>query len=175
VYDKGDRTEAERLYREALAIYPPQHTWRAATVFNLGRVLEDRHDYAGALQNYREALDRQRAQFGDDHEVVGIDLRQLGVVLHRQGRLTEAEEHLQQALEIFRKRLPENHRRLAEALVPLGEVLLDQGRAAAAEPLLREGLAIQEKTFGKEDPRSREAARILDRAIAAQRLPPAST
>jgi eukaryotic-like serine/threonine-protein kinase len=171
VYDKGDRTEAERLYREALAIYPPQHAWRAATVFNLGRVLEDRQDYAGALQNYREALDRQRAQYGDDHEVVGVDLRQLGVVLHRQGRLTEAEAHLQQALEIFRKRLPENHRRLAEALVPLGEVRLDQGRPAAAEPVLREGLAIQEKAFGKEDPRSREAARILDRAITAQRLP----
>jgi eukaryotic-like serine/threonine-protein kinase len=171
VYDKGDRAEAERLYREALAIYPPQHAWRAATVFNLGRVLEDRRDYAGALQNYREALDRQRAQFGNDHEVVGIDLRQLGVVLHRQGRLAEAEEHLQQALDIFRKRLPENHRRLAEALVPLGEVLLDAGRPAAAEPLLREGVAIQEKAFGKEDPRSREAARILDRAIAAQRLP----
>ena len=171
VYDKGDRTEAERLYREALTIYPPQHAWRAATVFNLGRLLEDRGDYAGALQNYGEALDRQRAQYGDDHEVVGINLRQLGVVLHLQRRLTEAEEHLRQALEIFRKRLPENHRRLAEALVPLGAVLLDQGRPADAEPLLREGLAIQEKTFGNEDPHSREAARILARAIAAQRVP----
>jgi hypothetical protein len=55
---------------------------------------------------------------------------------------------------------------LAEALVPLGEVLIDQGRAREAEPLLREALAIQEKAFGKNDPRSGEAARILGRAVA---------
>ena len=168
VYDKGDRVQAERLYRDALSIYPPDHPWRAATVFNLGRVLEDRKDYKAAEQHYRDALERQRAQYGADHERVGIDLRQLGVVQYRQGHAEAAEQSLRDALEIFRKRLPEGHQRLAEALVPLGETLIAQGRAPEAEPLLREGLAIQEKAFGKEDPRSQETARILGRARAAQ-------
>ena len=168
VYDKGDRVQAERLYRDALSIYPPDHPWRAATVFNLGRVLEDRKDYKAAEQHYRDALERQRAQYGADHERVGIDLRQLGVVQYRQGHAEAAEQSLRDALEIFRKRLPEGHQRLAEALVPLGETLIAQGRAPEAEPLLREGLAIQEKAFGKEDPRSQETARILGRARAAR-------
>jgi serine/threonine-protein kinase len=166
---QGRLDEAAGYLAEALDVYPPDHPWRAASVFNLGRVLENRGDYAAAERSYREALASQRRQYGEDHERVGIDLMQIGIVRRLQGDLAGAETHLRQALEIFRNRLPDGHSRLAEALVPLGEVMLGTGRRAEAEPLAREALGILQAAFGAEDERTREAAALLARVQASSR------
>jgi serine/threonine-protein kinase len=158
---QGRLDEAEAVLRQSLTVYPPDHPWRAASIFNLGRVLEDRGDYGAAEAAYREALARQREQYGADHERVGIDLQQIGIVRHRQGDLAGAEEDLSAALEIFRQKLPEGHTRIAEALVPLAEVLIAAGRPGEAEPLLREALAIRQAGFGAEDERTQKTARLL--------------
>ena len=129
-------------------------------------MLEDRGDHPGAEGLYREALARQRADYGDDHEVVGIDLTRIGVVRLLQGA-AGAEPPLREALEIIRKRLPGNHVRLAEALVPLAGALLAGGRPGEAEPLLREALAIRRAGLGDRAEATREVARALGRALAA--------
>ena len=166
-YERGELDAAERFYREALAAYPAEHPWRSASLYNLGRVLEDRGDHPGAERLYRETLARQRTDYGEDHEVVGIDLTRIGVVRLLQGDAAGAEPPLREALEIFRRRLPGNHLRLAEALVPLGEALLASGRPGEAEPLLREALAIRRAGQGDRAEATREAARALGRTLAA--------
>jgi serine/threonine-protein kinase len=161
LYDAGALDRAEALYDEALNAYPANHPWRSATVFNLGRVYETRGDYRSAERMYRQALAEQRVQYGEDHERVGVDLNQLGIVLYLQKRPAEAESHLRQAIAVFRKSLPPDHYRIAEALVPLGVLLMGGERSPEAEQVLREALEIRRAAFGEEDARTREVARLL--------------
>ncbi|HST45954.1 MAG TPA: serine/threonine-protein kinase, partial [Luteimonas sp.] len=167
----GDADGARAAYLQALAAYAPEHHWRAATVFNLGRLAEDRGDYADAERHYREALDRQRRDYGPDHDRVGTDLNRLGIVLHRQGRLAEAETHMRQALAIFRTRLPDGHPRLAVPLVPLGTLLLERGQRAEAERLLEEAWRVRRAGYGPDDARTADAAAVLAQARGVRRGP----
>jgi serine/threonine-protein kinase len=162
--ESGDTAGAEAAYRQALAAYAPEHHWRAATIFNLGRIAEKRGDYATAERHYREALHRQRRDYGPEHDRVGTDLYRLGIVLHRQGRVAEAETHMRQALSIFRSRLPDGHPRMAAPLVPLGTLLLERGEHAEAVRLLEEAWRVRRDGYGADDPRTQDAAALLARA-----------
>jgi eukaryotic-like serine/threonine-protein kinase len=162
--ESGDVDGARAAYAHALAAYAPDHHWRAATVFNLGRLAEDSGDFALAERHYREALERQRKDYGPDHDRVGTDLNRLGIVLHRQGRLAEAEAHMRQALAIFRTRLPDGHPRMAVPLVPLGTLLLERGERDEAARLLEEAWRVRLAGYGADDRRTQEAAALLARA-----------
>lgn len=160
----GKLDAAEGYYREALAHYAADHPWRSSAVFNLGSVLEKRGDLAGAERQYREALAAQREQYGAEHEVVGIDLRQLGVVLSKQGRKDEAQASLRQALQIFEKRLDADDPRIADALLALRGSLPDAPDSKAeALQLLRRAHAIRVKAYGSDDARTGELAAQLAR------------
>lgn len=162
--ESGDDAGAEAAYARALAAYPTDHHWRAATIFNLGRIAEKRGDFATAERHYRDALERQRRDYGPGHDRVGTDLNRLGVVLFRQGRLDEAETHMREALGIFRSRLADGHPRLASSLVPLGELLLARGERDEAARLLEEAWRVRRAGYGDDDPRTREAAGLLAQA-----------
>ena len=112
VYDKGDRASRTAVPRRPGDLSAPSVA--GATVFNLGRVLEDR-DYKAPSRVAATRSKRQRAVWRGSR-AVGVDPAQLGVVQYRQGRVEEAEKSLRDAPVIFRKRLPEGHQRLAEAL-----------------------------------------------------------
>lgn len=164
--ESGDAKAAERFYLRALDAYPPDHKGRGATVFNIGRLAENRRDYAIAERRYREALALQRRDYGETHDRVGADLNRLGIVLHRQGRLDDAETSMRQALAIYRQRLPAGHQRLAMVLLPLGELLIDRKRHREAEPLLREAWQVRRDALGDDDPKTADAAKVLARARA---------
>lgn len=162
--ESGDPRGAEAAYVQALAAYPPEHHWRASTVFNMGRLAENRGDFVTAERHYREALQRHRAHYGPTHDRVATALNRIGIVLHRQGQLDAAETHMRQALSIFRTRLPDGHPRLAAALVPLGTLLLERGSRDEAVPLLQEGWRVRLAGYGADDTRTQEAATVLARA-----------
>lgn len=159
--ETGDVEEAEEAYRQALDAYGADHPWRASTVYNLGRIAEQRGEYAVAEAHYRETLAAQRAYYGEDHDRISVGLNRLGIVLHRQGRMDEAEAHLRLALEILHKRLPERHPRFAAVLLPLGLVLRDRDRHGEAEPLLREAWQLRHDAYGADDVRTAEALLAL--------------
>ena len=58
-YKKHDLDRAEQLTRQAL-IEVSDYEARGAALYNLGRVLEDRNDKAGAIAAYRESLGVRR-------------------------------------------------------------------------------------------------------------------
>lgn len=162
--ESGDAKKAEAFYRRALEAYPADDKGRGATVFNLGRLAENQHNYIDAEREYRVALALQRKDYGETHDRVGADLNRLGIVLHRQGRLDEAEASMRQALAIYRERLPAGHQRLGVVLLPLGELLIDRNRITEAEQLLREAWQVRRQAFGDEDPKTIAAAKALSRA-----------
>ena len=81
-------------YERALAIdeaaYGPDHPDVASTRNNLGLVLQDLGDLAGARPLYERALAINEAAYGPDHPDVAIDRNNLGVVLQDLGDLAGA-------------------------------------------------------------------------------------
>jgi tetratricopeptide (TPR) repeat protein len=94
--------------------------------------------------------------------------RNLGILLYRTHRLSEAEGSLQTALAIYRRELPDSHPRIAEALMGLGQVLVARGQAARGDSLLRKALAIREAKLGVDDLRTAETRHALGLALVAQ-------
>ena len=78
-------------------------------VNNLGSVLKDLGDLAGARAAYERALKIDEAAFGPDHPNVASDVNNLGSVLKDLGDLAGARAAFERALSIFEKFLPADH------------------------------------------------------------------
>ena len=81
----------------------------AIRVGNLGTVLYELGDLAGAKAAYERALQIDEAAYGPDHPIVANRINNLGWVLHDLGDLTGAKAAFEHAIQILKKRLPEGH------------------------------------------------------------------
>ena len=91
------------------AAYGPVHPAVATAVTNLGRVLRDLGDLAGAKAHYERALRIGEAAYGPDHPKVAIRVNNLGGVLRALGDLTGARACAERAMAICRQFLGEDH------------------------------------------------------------------
>ena len=89
--------------------FGPDHPNVARDVNNLGRVLKDLGDLAGARAAYERALAIDEAAFGPHHPNVAIRVNNLGGVLKDLGDLAGARAAYERALQIRRKFLGEDH------------------------------------------------------------------
>ncbi len=89
--------------------YGPNHPQVATAVNNLGSVLRDLGDLAGARAHYERALGIDEAAYGPDHPEVAIRVNNLGFVLQDLGDLAGAKAHYERALAICRQFLGEDH------------------------------------------------------------------
>ena len=71
----------ERALKIVEAAYGPDDPVMAAVVNNLGLVLKDMDDLAGAKAHYKRALKIDEAAYGPDHPEVAADLTNLGALL----------------------------------------------------------------------------------------------
>jgi tetratricopeptide (TPR) repeat protein len=149
-------TEAGRTLKRALAIdekvYGPDHPEVAADVGNIGSILSDQGDLAGALEYARRALAIDERVYGPDHPTVAIRANNMGQILHDQGDLAGALEHTRRALAIDEKVYGPDHPTVAIRANNIGQVLQDQGDLAGALEYTRRALAIGEKAYGPDHP-----------------------
>jgi non-specific serine/threonine protein kinase/serine/threonine-protein kinase len=147
---RGQYTQAEGLYRQALAIYerergddgPEQRMIRR----NLSAVLVSQLKHDEAEDLLTRMLDSVRAEAGpDDPEVAEISLR-LANVLTARGPLDEAEHLLRETRAIFVRTHGPSHPMVGTTSRNLALVLVGQGRYEEAEALLREALRIFEES-----------------------------
>jgi len=103
-----------------------------AHLYNLGLVLRDLGDYAGAEQNLRDALAAQIAELGADHPAVGNYQKELGLALHALGREAEAETVLRSALAHSERGYDAQSPEVADKRVALADVLLARGEVSPA-------------------------------------------
>lgn len=146
---QGRYTEAEALYRQALAIMQPApgesaHLTLVSIHHALGRVLNAAKRYDEAEQSLRQARVMATEVHGSRANPVVADiLRDLGMALSMQGRNAEAEEVLREAIAVVQqvhgKRM---HVSMLDPLADWGAALHLQGRFAEAEAAFREVLAI---------------------------------
>jgi tetratricopeptide (TPR) repeat protein len=151
-------TPAGQFYERALAIREkalgPEHPLTAASLNNLGRLLRDKGDLAGARALFERALAVREKVLGPDHRHTAASLNNLASLIQAQGDLAGVLPLYERALAIREKVLGPDHPDTAAALNNLARLLKDQGEFARARPFSERALAIREKVLGPEHPRT---------------------
>ena len=152
----GDYVQAEKMDREALAIYRkllgPESPEAAAALQDLGLALLAEGKLAEAEEMHREALAIQRRISGDQNAEAATSLHELALIYMERGRFAEAEKMAQESLEIRRKLFGDQSLEVADSLRDLAILLGDQGRWSESEEKAREVLAIRRERLGLEHP-----------------------
>jgi hypothetical protein len=92
----------------------------------------------------------------------------MGMLLKRQGKLTDAEPLLVEALEHRRKTLPTGHAYIATSLEQLALLRQEQGRLDEAEQLFREELQIRRTRDGASGVATTQTAAMLAEVLDAR-------
>jgi len=137
----GSWDEEAALIHDTLSRLPESSERRAAYIHQLGRLAQDRGDYAEAEQRYQQAL-QIHEQLGSQADVAG-SYHQLGIVAQHRGDYAEAEQRYQQALQI-RERLG-NQADMSGSYHYLGWLAQLRGDYAEAEQRYQQALQINEQ------------------------------
>jgi serine/threonine protein kinase len=168
--------EAERLYREGLAItisyYGDGHVRAAYDYTMLARSVnrQGRPDEARILLD--RALAIKRRVLGEQHSSTGTTFNELGSVAMTLGQPTLAIAHFTKAADIYQiahKSAKHPHR--AVALSNLGNAHLAAKSYRQAETSLREALGVFAATAAADDPDAAVARQRLGRALLRQNRP----
>ena len=146
--------ESENQQREALAevkIHANEKLVALASN-NLGLLLQDTNRFEEAEPLMRQALEINKASFGEHHPAVAICLNNLGQLLQDTNRFEEAEPLMRRALEIDTASFGGHHPDVAICLNNLGLLLQATNRLEEAELLMRRALEIDTASFGGHHP-----------------------
>jgi len=154
--DQGNLSEAEPLFREALAtskqISGDRHPDTFVSINNLGILLHAQGKLDEAAPLLTEALATSRQVWGDQHPKTLFCISNFGMMLLTQGKLAEAESPLREALETRRQVLGNQHQDTLSSISILGELLKHQGNLDDAAPLYREALTTSRQVLGNRHP-----------------------
>ena len=153
--DQGRYTQAELLYKQALAIKekalePKNHPSLATILDNLGRLYTAQGCYTQAEPLYQQALTIKKKTLGPSHPSLATTLDNLANLYADQGNYSEAKSLYQRALVIKKKALGPDHPFLAITLNNFALLYKNQGSYAQAKPLYRQALVIYEKALEPE-------------------------
>jgi tetratricopeptide (TPR) repeat protein len=156
LYERGDSAEAEKYYRESLAmnrrLLGDKHPEIANGLENVAMALSDKGDLAGAEDLYRQSLAMRRQLEGPDHPDVGQTLLNLASLQYDRGKTEEATSNMREVLAIYRKAYPKDNPEIARVLNVLGFWQTLAGNYPEAERYLQEGLAMRRRLFKDNQP-----------------------
>jgi tRNA A-37 threonylcarbamoyl transferase component Bud32 len=146
------------MYRQALAIQKralgPDHPSVAYTLMNLGLLLRERSDLAGAEPLYRRAIAIWEKRLGSDHPLVVQALGNLADLRRERGDPAAAQALYQRAIDATRQRLagdpgnPGQRQHLAQTLVEIGKLERDSGQEARAKKSWSEAVTLMAPLTG---------------------------
>jgi tetratricopeptide (TPR) repeat protein len=149
---------ARPLYERALAIREKvlgcDHPLTATSLNNLGRLLRDQGDLAGARPLFERALVIREKVLGPEHHHTAASLNNLASLRQAQGNLLDVQPLYERALATRENVFGPDHPRTAAALNNIARLLRDQGEFSRAQPFSERALAIREKVLGPEHPRT---------------------
>jgi tetratricopeptide (TPR) repeat protein len=156
---QADYDAGEKAYREAIRIESALPKDRqsqeklATSLYGLGTLLAKQGRSADAEESLREALERQKALYGETHPAVARTLKDLANAVADRGDLNAAIPLMERAVAMQRAlRGSEPHPDLAEVLNDMGALLWRQGDVAACEKFFRESLAMNRRLLGDKHP-----------------------
>ena len=157
VFDlNGDLDNAEKFYRESLAMYRrllgDKHPYVATELENVAYTVQSKGDLAGAETLLRQSLDIHRELQGERHPEFGRALFNLASVQYDRGETREALANMRQVLAIYRNAYPRDHPEIAVVLNVMGFGLTMAGDYSQADRVLQEGLAMRRRLFNDKSP-----------------------
>jgi tetratricopeptide (TPR) repeat protein len=157
VFDEnGDLDNAEKYYRESLAMYRrllgDKHPYVATELENVALTAQSKGDFASAESLLRQSLEIHRELQGESHPEFGRALFNLASVQYDRGETREALANMRQALVIYRKAYPADHPEIAIVLNVMGFGLTMTRDYGQADRYLQEGLAMRRRLFNDKSP-----------------------
>ncbi len=157
VYDEnGDLDNAEKFYRESLAMYRrllgDKHPYVATELENVALTAQSKGDFASAEALLRQSLEIHRELQGESHPETGRALFNLASVQYDRGETREALANMRQVLVIYRKAYSADHPEIAIVLNVMGFGLTMAGDYGQADRYLQEGLAMRRRLFNDKSP-----------------------
>ncbi len=136
----GERKKATTVLEDATRIFASagDRGGVAGSLHNIGAVLYQQEDLAGAKKMYEKSLAIKR-EIGDNRGMAAL-LNNIGAVLYQQGDLAGAKKMYEESLAI--KREISDKRGMAGSLNNIGIVLYYQGDLAGAKKMYEKSLAI---------------------------------
>lgn len=150
-----DNKEAERLFRESLAmkrvLYSGEaHPEVAMGLNNVAYVLQIEGQYDEAEEQYRAAYEMQRQLLGEEHPDIALALNNLAFVAYLKGDLDTAVAMSRESLEIYQRTVGNEHPLVARGMSNLATWQMEKKDFAPAEQLLRDALDMRVKLLGPE-------------------------
>ncbi len=141
----GRGAEARRVAERVLAIddaigVPAEHWQRALHWHRVGTAAYAMGDFTAALEAMERAYAIARVNHGDDDPALATDLRNLGIVAYRLGRLPLAIERLREAADRYAALHGTRHRDVADTRANLAEVIAVSGDTATARRIVDEAI-----------------------------------
>ncbi|HEX8502949.1 MAG TPA: tetratricopeptide repeat protein [Pyrinomonadaceae bacterium] len=145
--ERGEFAEAERVYREALAIFRKVGKERnvAITLHQLGWIKSGRGEFDEARRLYGESLKINR-RIGNQAGIAS-NLNNMGEIAYERGETDEARRLFDESLEINRK--IRNRRGIAYVKHQLGNVAQSLGELVTARRLYNESLEMKRRLGDK--------------------------
>jgi len=154
--EKSDHDDAEKLFREALAmnrrLLGDKHKEIATGLSNLAYVLQEKGDLPRAEATFRQALAMQRDLFGNVHPDVALTLNNLAYVYAELHDVKNELDTQREALAIYKQLFPGDHPDVARVSNQLGYFLTEAGQYAEAERLIRDSLGMRRRLLGNSHP-----------------------
>jgi eukaryotic-like serine/threonine-protein kinase len=148
--------EAERLYRDALAVAAqslPEHDWLSTSLLNnLAGVLRARGQYAEAEPLLVRALALRRASLPPDHPDLPLSMFSLAAVRSSRGDHAGAIALYEEAIDIRRRTLGENHDAVGTSLLSLAASLNAVGEVDRAIESTRKAMEIYRRSLSPHHP-----------------------
>ena len=155
-YSLGRSADAEKLYREAVALTRKRHPEGGPVMADRLRAFANFLSYTNRPEQaeplLKESLAIQRKTYGDNHPQVVMGLIGLGDAQANQNDATGAEASYREALVLGKAVFGQEHPTMADVLQRLGDDIATQRRYEEAEPLLREAMAMRIKLLGEQHP-----------------------
>jgi tetratricopeptide (TPR) repeat protein/tRNA A-37 threonylcarbamoyl transferase component Bud32 len=148
----GDSTEAERLYREGIAIHRaaggPRSLGQVHGLMSLAELQSARRRHAEAESILREVLELNRTVFGSRGPGVAGAIDAVAEEMARQRRYNEAIPLKHEALAHWRDAVGSEHAAVASSLQDLASMLIENGNYAEAESVLTQVIDIRTRLHG---------------------------
>ena len=167
-FEVGNTLADAQRYPEAIAVLDPLLTrWRSghdpeddryiAALSSLATATDGVGDVSTTETRLRELLALKRRIYPAPHDAIAKTLRELGQIVARTEKYTEAETLANEALSMDRQVFGEDHREVAATYDALGEIMVAQRRFVDADADYRAAIAVCERAQIKEEvcPRAR--------------------
>ena len=166
--DQARYADAERSVRDAMAIHaerhPSAHPSHATDRVALGRILEAKGDYPGALSVLYEAVRLHAAHDSTSPDYVAAATALANTQFYA-GNYDAADSLNRRLLALDRQRHGPRHPSVAEDLINLGAAEFERGKYKEAEAFYRQALGITRGWYGETHPATAANLTMLGRAL----------